>query len=83
MNNIKKTIFKSGYDETVPPDPGTLYSFRRDGSQVPENPSFHIPTVNYVDPYGNPQTFYADPTSDICGSFYALSITTINYCLAC
>jgi hypothetical protein len=61
----------------------TFFSYRRDGSQVPENPDFHTPTVDYLDLSGNPQTFFADPNSDTCGSFYALEIVNVNYCIPC
>lgn len=60
-----------------------LYSYKRDGSQMEGNALFHIPTVEYTDENGNPQVFYADMTSDACGSFYALSIENVNYCFDC
>lgn len=62
---------------------GTLYGFRRDGSQEEGDPSFHIPYVEYIDPSGNPAQFYADMTTDICGYFYALSIVANHYCIMC
>lgn len=86
MNEFKRNILRTSIIEDGPgpdPEPGITYSYRRDGSQVPENPSFHVPTVDYIDVDGNPQTFYADPLTDICGFFIGQSIVNINYCLEC
>jgi hypothetical protein len=71
----------SGYTTcTITPE-GTLYSYKRDGSQ--NCVGFHLPYVEYIDTDGNPATFYADECSDGCGDFYALSITAIHYCTDC
>ena len=61
--------------------PATLYSYKRDGSQ--NGSGFHLPYINYTDELGNPAVFYADENLDICGSFRALSITSIHYCTLC
>jgi len=64
---------------------GTLYSFRRDGSQPIDNPdsNFHLPYVDYLDANGVQQRFYADRTSMLCGQFYATAIVSKRYVIQC
>lgn len=74
----------ASYDscDEIPPE-GRYYSYRRDGSQDPEDPGFHVPTVEYTDADGNPQVFMADTTSELCGTFFATGIIAVHYCIEC
>lgn len=59
-----------------------LFCFIRDGSQN-DDPTFHIPRVDYIDLDGNPQVFYPTPTDNICGCIEALEITDTIYVFTC
>ncbi len=89
MNNFKRNIYKTTTDVTTsPPIPGTqVYSYRRDGTQASCDcgpmgdeqcsPSFHPPSVDYLDADNNPQTInlYStclDPDASICVNFIAI-----------
>jgi hypothetical protein len=64
---------------------GTNYSYRRDGTQPIDDPNsnFHRAYVVYLDSSGNQQTFYADPTSELCGQFTATSILEEHHVINC
>lgn len=85
MHPFKKMILSLVLITEITPPPttgtATLQRYMRDGSQ--SGASFHLPYIDYTDEYGNPATFYADKDFDICGSFMAISITSIHYCTEC
>lgn len=74
-------IAQLGTECAAPPE--NLFYYRRDGSQIPGNPSFHIPYVDYIDMDGNPQRYYLSMESDDCQSFEAQSIVDVRYAFSC
>ena len=62
---------------------GSLYSYKRDGSQQPGVPEFHIPYVIYIDTDGFEQTEYLSIDTDDCSEIYALSIVETRYAFTC
>ena len=79
MNNFKKNIYRTSTGGST----GTLYSYKRDGSQQPEDPEFHRPYVIYIDTDGFEQTEYLSIDTDDCSEIYALSIVETRYAFTC
>lgn len=62
---------------------GILFRYKRDGSQQPEDPEFHMPYVDYIDVDGNPQREYLSIDTDDCSEIYGLSIVETRYAISC
>ena len=62
---------------------GSMYRYKRDGSQQPEDPDFHVPYVVYIDTEGVEQTEYLSMFTDDCSEIYASSIVEERYATAC
>lgn len=78
MNSFKKNIYKLESDNLLPL---TEFSYVRDGTQ--NCAGFHIPSVDYINEFGSPQTAYFDECADICEPIYVYSIITEHYVTPC
>lgn len=85
IDGLLYPIFQNGklVDNLQSCEDSNFYSYRRDGSQIDGNPSFHIPWVDYISTSGTPARIYLNMFSDDCSLFSGLSIVHLEYAINC
>jgi hypothetical protein len=73
----------ASYDSCPEVQPVQTFSFRRDGSQIEGNPSFHIPYVDYIAEDFSTQRIYISMTDDACEEFEGREIVDRIYVFEC